>query len=201
MLKRLSAGRLLSSVAPAAGRRGRAGILALAGAAALALVPGAITSTAAQASTRGPFQIRNWASDNQGCVQVVPGDSRDLQVVTGQCYVTSRSLWRFIPQPYGSAYGDVWQIQNVSTGLCMRALANTDFSVVDTIDCTGISNERWSVLQQGVGNGSAILAIRSEISTGGAPCLDIKGGPSSQTTPIDVFHCGNNNHAQEWTIF
>ena len=182
-------------------RRGRARMLALAAVTGLALLPGTVIGTPNQAwADRGPFQIRNWASDNQGCIQVVSGDSRDVQVVTGQCYVSDRSLWRFIGQPFGSPYGDVWNIQNVSTGLCLRALANTDFSVVDTIDCTWISNERWSIPQGGVGNGNAILAIRSEISTGGAPCLDIRGGPSWQSTPIDVFHCGNNNYAQEWTI-
>jgi hypothetical protein len=129
---------------------------------------------------------------------VVSGDSRDIQVVTGPCYASTRSEWQFIQQPFGSAFGDVWQIKNVSTGLCMRALANSDFSVVDTIDCTGISNERWSVPQGGVNAPSQIIRIRSEISTGGAPCLDIYEGPLN--TPIDVFHCGNGNLSQEWVI-
>jgi hypothetical protein len=172
-------------------------------AAGLALLAGTMTGTPAQASsasTRGPFQIMNWASGSQGCIQVVSGDSRDIQVVTGPCYATTRSLWRFIFVLVGSSFGDMWNIQNVSTGLCMRALANKDFSVVDTIDCTGISNERWSIPQGGVPNASQIISIRSEISTGGAPCLDIQGGPSWESTPIDVFHCGNNNYAQEWTI-
>ena len=146
--------------------------------------------------TRGPFQIRNPASD--ACVQVVSGDSRDVQVVTGPCYVSARSEWMFIQVPVGSPFGDVWQIRNVSTGLCLRALANRDFSVVDTIDCTGITNERWSVPHGGINAPGEIISIRSEISTGGAPCLDIQEGPLS--TPIDVFHCGVDNLSQEWVI-
>lgn len=134
------------------------------------------------------------------CIQVVSGDSRDIQLVTGSCFAGARSLWQFIQVPFGSPFGDVWQIQNVSTSLCMRALANRDFSVVDTIDCTGTSNERWSIPHGGVDAPSQIINIRSEISTGGAPCLDIQGGPSSHSTPIDVFHCGVDNQAQEWII-
>jgi hypothetical protein len=173
--------------------------------AAAAALPLTSASASYAATTLGPFQIMNVAAGNsEGCVQVVSGDSRDVQLVSGPCFATARSLWRFIGVPFGSPFGDVWNIQNVSTGLCMRARANSDFSAVETIDCTGISDERWSIPQGGVGNGSQIVRIRSEISTGGAPCLDLRGGPSTvQSKPIDVFHCARlgDNQAQNFTIF
>jgi len=87
MFKRLPAGRPLGGAAHAAGRRGRAALLALTAAAGLAILAGALTGTPAQADTgvtRGPFQIRNPASD--ACVQVVSGDSRDVQVVRPVSY-------------------------------------------------------------------------------------------------------------------
>jgi hypothetical protein len=181
-------------------KRVAAVLSAIAPAVALSLTP---MPASYAATTLGPFQIRNVASGNsEGCIQVVSGDSRDIQLVSGPCFASARSLWRFISVPFGSAFGDVWNIQNVSTGLCMRARGNSDFSPVETIDCTGISDERWSIEQGGVGNGSQINPIRSEISTGGAPCLDLQGGASAvQSKPIDVFHCTSNNPAQRFAIF
>jgi len=98
-----------------------------------------------------------------------------------------------------------YHMQNVATGNCMRALSDTDFAVVDTIDCTGISNENWSIQVDLSSVRPNLDEIRSHDS-GGNRCLDIQEGSFASGAPIDIFHCTTNlsrnqfNWAQIFTL-
>jgi hypothetical protein len=97
-----------------------------------------------------------------------------------------------------AAIGGNYHIQNVVTGNCMRALSDTDFAVVDTIDSTGISNENWSI-QVGLSSVTPNLdEIRSHVARGNR-CLDVQEGSFASGTPIDIFHCITNLSRNEFS--
>jgi hypothetical protein len=157
-----------------------------------AIIAAAALSTApARASyAEGAFQIINPASGNIGCIQP-PGFVKDVQLTTAVCDGNELQHWIF--EPLGNSR---YHIRNEATGWCMHAVSNSDFAVVDTIDCTNISNNVWFIPSTNSTTDQP-FQIKSEISTGGEPCLDLKGGASTnQLKPIDVFHCTSNNLAQ-----
>src|SRR5215831_13733169 len=113
----------------------------------------ALSLTSAQAShADGAFVIRNPASGNLGCIQA-PGFNKDVQLTTAPCDFGQFQVW--VLDPLGN---NRYHIRNPTTDFCMRALSNRDFSAVDQIDCTGISNEVWLILPSTTG----VFQIRSE---------------------------------------
>jgi hypothetical protein len=77
----------------------------------------------------------------------------------------------------------------------MRVATSGDFSPVETIDCTSISDEDWFLPD--ISNPASSFQIKSGLANSGAPCLDVQGGSSTVTTkPIDIFYCTSNNPAQ-----
>jgi hypothetical protein len=152
---------------------------AVAATAALLLVP-------AQASYADTIVLRNQASGQMGCIQP-PDFEKDVQLTTAPCDGSNIQHWTLVLVHLDSV--STWRVKNFATGFCMHATSNRDFAVVDQIDCTSISNNNWTFPGDGT--------VRSQISTGGAPCLDLQQGPSTSVPkPIDVFHCGSNNAAQ-----
>lgn len=144
----------------------------------------------AQPAYADTFLLKNTASGQMGCIQAQGFDH--AQLTTAFCDGNDFQRWVFINVPVSSTQTFV-RIRNVGSGLCMRASTNKDFALVDQNDCTQISNELWGGLES---NG----VIKSEISTGGEPCLDLQQGPSTTIPkPIDVFHCTSNNAAQIFT--
>jgi hypothetical protein len=137
-----------------------------------------------------PIILRNPASGQMGCIQP-PGFEKDIQLTTAPCDGSNIQHWTIeLAGTVGQT--PVFHIVNFATGYCMRATSNRDFAPVTQIDCTGISDEKWDFHGDGT--------FRSEISTGGAPCLDLQQGPSTTIPkPIDVFHCTSNNAAQIFT--
>lgn len=128
---------------------------------------------------------------SQLCLSLNPANfGKDVQVVQEECDFGTEQQWRFIPDGNDGPF-NVYQVQNVATGMCLRATSNRDFSVVDTIDCTGISNEKWA-LEFG-------LTLSSEISSGGHPNLDNFENRPNPGNPIDVFH-PNDGGAQTFTF-
>jgi hypothetical protein len=149
----------------------------------------ASAGTANAAAPLGPFQIQNF---NDLCVQPNPADTGpDIQVVQEPCAATSTvQQWLF-----WSLGGADWHIQNVATHNCLRALSNTDFAAVDTIDCTNITNEKWTINNLVTLEGP--YPIISRVG-GGSRCLDVFQDSNTPGTPIDIFHCTSNNFAQIW---
>jgi ricin-type beta-trefoil lectin protein len=127
----------------------------------------------------GPWVLRNRASNL--CLSLLPqNSSKGIQVVQEACNQSNAVQgWRFLAV---ASDGSVYRVQNVATGMCLRAVANKDFSVVDTMDCTGISNERWFIEAGTLG---------SEISTGGEPVLDLYEALPQPGNTFDVFHFDN----------
>jgi hypothetical protein len=141
----------------------------------------------------GAFPLMNPGSGNLGCIQP-PRADKDIQLTTAPCDGNQLQLWHFDLLSDGS-----YHIRNNFTDYCMRTVSNGDFAVVDTIDCTGISNEKW-IIPNGPSRTVSFQVI-SAISSGGAPCLDVHGGASTtQTKPIDAFRCTSNNAAQLFRI-
>lgn len=168
-------------------------LLAAGGAAALATLSFAVPAQAAA----GPFQIRLFGEDasNNTCVSLDPatGNSPDTQLRLAACDRSkTNQLWFF-----DTLGGSDYHIINVSSFNCMRALRDADRAQVQTIDCTSISDERFSVnvsLPTG-----APTQIHARIS-GGNRCLDATGGGTSPGTPIQVYHCTSNNGSQAFSI-
>jgi hypothetical protein len=104
-------------------------------------------------------------------------------------------VWSLIPLGNGT-----WNIVNATTHLCLRARANRDFSPVDSFGCTGVSNDVWVLSRVTDGPAANLWQIKSEISTGGEPCLDVQNDSPDRGALIDVFHCGKNNLAQMFFI-
>src|SRR5262249_25206141 len=140
--------------------------------AALATVAIAVVASLAVAQPSyadGPFGLINPASGRLGGVQLPPWDTgTDVQLITGPCSGAATEHWTYVPLG-----NNQYHIVNAGTGNCMRALSNRDFAVVDTIDCTSISNEKWKIPT--LPNPLSLFQIKSEISTGGEPCLDVQG--------------------------
>jgi hypothetical protein len=157
----------------------------------------ALSLTVAPAShadtVTGHFRIMS--RDHALCVQQPAAlNVEGLQLIQGPC--STSNLWDVIPLGDGTVH-----IVSASPNhFCMRARANADFSPVDSFGCTGVSNDVWTVTPvSGVPLGTE-YQIKSDISTGGHPCLDVNDDSDLPGAPIDVFHCGNNNMAQIFFI-
>jgi Ricin-type beta-trefoil lectin domain-like len=157
-----------------------------------ATVAGTSLASAQVSNASAGFFIRNFGS--QKCIQTDPNfpGQADVQLVQETCNSTvpdPAQEWFF--DPIGSG---LYHIVNVGNGLCMRALSNTDVAQVQTIDCTGISDEKWSL--NGLSSPLSVPAtINSKIS-GGNRCLDVVQGSHADNAKIDIFHCTSNNAAQ-----
>jgi hypothetical protein len=116
----------------------------------------------------GPYVIENVGSEMAGnalCAR--PRQSGpDIQLVQQDC-ANADAHWWFWPLGSGN-----YHIQNTVTGNRMRALSNTDFSPVQSIDCKNISDEKWS-LQVAPSGGH--LELISHVA-GGSRCLDVQEG-------------------------
>jgi hypothetical protein len=134
--------------------------------------------------------IKNPASGQMGCLQA-NGFEKDVQITTAFCDGNPLQAWIFDPVGFDNDRF-LFHIRNLATGWCLTATSNRDFAPVEQIDCTSITNENWFEPGGGV--------IKSDISTGGTPCMDLNQGPSTSIPkPIDVFHCTANNAAQQFT--
>ncbi len=145
----------------------------------------------AQAAT-GPFQIKNFGSGL--CVQTDrTNNGADIQVEQESCDRSNPAqLWFF--DPLG---GSDYHIVNAQTFNCLRAISNSDGAQVQTIDCTTISDERWSV------SGSLPTTVPHQINSrisGGNRCLDVQNGSTSPDAKIQIYHCTTDNAAQVFTI-
>lgn len=180
----------------------RKAIAALSASAAIAFLSLAFAQPSHAVTTLGPYVIENTASGL--CVQPDPANpGPDIQLMQQSCFTDATQTtirpgaqWMFLSIDGGDVN---FRVQNLQTGDCMRALSNTDLSPVDSIDCTSISNERWS-LQAAPSGGH--LELISRVSNGGR-CLDVRNNLLTPTT-IDIFHCtsnsSNTNTAQTFFI-
>jgi hypothetical protein len=165
-------------------------LFAIAAAATMSLMSAQVSHAA---TILGPVEIQNVGASGL-CVQLNPAtNDKDIQLVQEPCNGTAAQKWILISLLDDGRYN----IENVGNSMCMRAVGNRDFSVVDTIDCTGISNEVWTFQSS---NTPGASVIKSEISTGGEPCLDVQEASPDPGTVIDVFHCTRNNNAQTFRV-
>jgi hypothetical protein len=158
-----------------------------------AIAASVVFAPAAHAS--GPFQIKVFRS--QKCIQTSPANSgADIQLEQQTCDPTRTNraqLW--LLDPIG---GHDYHIINVNNGLCMRAHgANADFTPVETIDCTTISDERFTI-DAPIPN-PVPTEIRSRLS-GGNRCLDIASPFTENGAKLQIFHCTGNNSGQVFMI-
>jgi hypothetical protein len=163
-------------------------ILALLGVAVIAAVLSLVSTQGAYAAAPlGPFLIE---TPHGECIQTNPANNGpDIQVVQEPCNVNvDTQKWYF-----WWLGGQDWHIQNVATHNCLRALSNNDFAAVDTIDCTNISNERFTVADLAFTAGPHQVIARVG---GGNRCLDVFDDSSVPGNRIDIFHCTANNDAQ-----
>ncbi|HKS99492.1 MAG TPA: RICIN domain-containing protein [Rugosimonospora sp.] len=141
----------------------------------------------------GPFTIQNFGSGK--CIQLDPSNSGpDIQVVQEDCNRSNPAqLWFF--DPLG---GQDYHIINALTFNCLRvAGGNVDRAPVQTIDCTTISDERFSVA------GSLPTTVPHQIISrisGGNRCLDVSNGSTDNGAKIQIFHCTTDNSAQVFNI-
>jgi len=167
----------------------RGGSVLVAGA---AMIVAILSFAPAAQAAAGPFQIQNF---NSGlCVQTDPANSGpDIQLVQQLCDRNNPAQLWFFDTLGGSDY----HIVNVGTFNCMRALANADWAQVQTIDCTNISDSRWSV------SGSLPTSVPHQIISrvsGGNRCLDVMNGSTAPGAKIQLFHCTSDNGAQIFNI-
>lgn len=162
-------------------------------AAVVAIVVALWNAPAAQAAA-GPFQIQNFGSGL--CIQTDPANSGpNIQVVQEPCdpsRTNTAQLWFF-----DTLGGSDYHIVNVGTFNCLRAISNADRAQVQTIDCTSISDERFSV------SGSLPTSVPHQIISrisGGSRCLDVAAGSISPGGKIQLYHCTSDNSAQVFNI-
>jgi hypothetical protein len=160
-----------------------------------AVVIGVSLVFAPAAHASGPFQIKVFGSNK--CIQTNPANSgAGIQLEQWDCDPTRANraqLW-FL-DPIG---GNDYHFINVNSGLCMRAHgANADFTPVETIDCTTISDERFT-FDAPVPN-PVPHEIHSRLS-GGNRCLDIANGSNANGAKLQLFHCTGNNPGQVFMI-
>jgi len=124
------------------------------------------------------------------CVQTNPANgSTGIQLVQDSCTdgngnTPPGALWNL--QSIGNA---MYNIINVGNGGCLDAVTNTDFGVVETFPCTGISNQKWSFTLGPDPQTSELIAHVA----GGSRCLDVLERSSSPGATIDIFHCTSSN--------
>ena len=149
---------------------------------------------AATSISGGPFAIENIKSGM--CIQTDPANNGpDIQLVQEPCQsadgtpaftgstVKPAQRWFFDPIGNGN-----YHIINEETLNCMRALNNADFAAVQTIDCTTISDETFSLNPISI---VGAFEIRSHIA-GGNRCVDVLEGSFAAGATIDIFHCTTN---------
>ncbi len=169
-------------------------ILGLFFAVAAAMAMSLVTAQASYAGAPlGPYKIE---LGNGMCVQTNPtNNGPDIQLVQEWCRPGGPAqLWYF----WSLGNGD-YHIQNAGNHDCMRARGNRNFSPVETIDCTNISDLSWHVGTPG-NRWPFAYHPTSNISTGGSPCLDVQGGSGAAGTVIDVYQC-NGTFAQLYFIY
>jgi hypothetical protein len=176
----------------------RRAVVALFASASIALLSLAFAQPSHADQTLGPYVIQNTAS--RLCVQLNAADQGpDIQLVQDSCANADGSTrtdaqWMFVP-----IGGGLYHVVNRATGNCMRALRDADFSQVQTIDCTGISDLKWDFRAAPSGGH---LELVSHVSNG-SRCLDVLENSFAPTT-MDIFHCtstsSNTNTAQTFYI-
>jgi hypothetical protein len=171
----------------------RRAIVALFATAALALLSLGFAQPSHAGTPLGPYVIENTASGL--CVQPTPADTGpDIQLVQDSCSNAAVRWWFW---PLG---GNTYHVQNTLTGNCMRALQNSDFAQVQSIDCTNISDLIWEMR---VAPSGGHLELISHVSGGSSRCLDVFENILTPTT-MDIFHCtstsSSTNTAQTFFI-
>jgi hypothetical protein len=144
---------------------------------------GALTLVSAQPGQADVYvetmQVQN--VDSHLCLSLNPQDpGKGIQVVQEPCASRADQEWRLLRVSGGDF--PTYRLQNVSTSMCLRAVSNRDFGIVDTTDCTSISNEVWGL------NSAVPTEIASDISSGGYPCLDVYEDLPGAGNTLDVFH-------------
>jgi hypothetical protein len=154
---------------------------------------GTCLTVAQPASAANFFTIRNFGS--QLCIQTPPGrPNAGEQLVQELCSPTDPAQ-RWAPVALG---GRDFQFVNQGNGLCMRVRrVNADFTPVETIDCTPISDSRWTFTAP-IPN-SVPNQIISRIA-GGNRCLDISNSSKLPDAKVQIFHCTRDNAGQAFLI-
>jgi hypothetical protein len=159
-------------------------------------------SSAAQPSPSHRYYIE---SGNSGLCLTNPapaGVQTAQQLVLEPCNFnnTLDQQWYFPPFPLNNIY----YIENLQNpGWCMDAETNTNFGVVDTWPCNGISNEDWNPGTFGQGPPFDNQNITSFIGGIGAThrCLDVSNGNVAPGGVVGLYRCfgGSDNNSQVWT--
>jgi Ricin-type beta-trefoil lectin domain len=97
---------------------------------------------------------------------------------------------------------NIYTIENdQNPSWCLDAETNTNFGVVDTWPCDGISNENWSpgVFGPPLNNQNIVSLIGGPGAT--HRCLDVSHGNIVPGGVVGIYNClgGSGNAAQVWT--
>ena len=149
------------------------------------------------AASSGPYFIENQTTGLCLTNPAPAGSGTAQQVVLEPCNFNgdvSQEWWIF------TNINNIYLIENVQNPFwCLDAETNTNFGVVDTWPCDGISNENWS---PGFGPPLQNQNIVSLIGGVGAThrCLDVSHGNIVAGGLVGLYNCfGTDNGAQEWT--
>jgi Ricin-type beta-trefoil lectin domain len=146
---------------------------------------------ASQAATTPPTPTTFQNLGSGLCVQTNPADGRTgIQLVQESCADSTGSSpvsarWTLVPIGGGN-----YNIVNNSNGGCLDAITNTDFGVVETFPCSGISNQKWSLTL--LPGEEDVYEIISHVA-GGNRCLDVLEGSFDPGATLDIFHCTTGN--------
>jgi hypothetical protein len=157
--------------------------------AAVAVVLGTLLPVAAAPAHAADVTIYMIKNRGSGlCVQP-PHENRydvGVQLVQDECDNHDPAQWWTRNWLGGTTY----QFWNLNTLGCLDAHGpNTDRTPVDTWPCSSISNQKWTMSEQW----RLVSAI-------GGRCLDVAAGSLQPDALIQIYHCTDNNTAQQFLV-
>lgn len=155
-------------------------------------------SQSSYAASSGPYFIENQTTGLCLTNPAPAGSGFAQQVVLEPCNFNGEvdQEWYIFTN-----INNIYQIENVQNpSWCLDAETNTNFGVVDTWPCDGISNENWSpgVFGPPLSNQNIVSLIGGAGAT--HRCLDVSNGDIAAGGLVGLYNCfGTDNGAQEWT--
>jgi Ricin-type beta-trefoil lectin domain len=134
------------------------------------------------------------------CLQPVGGSmEQGAAIVQQPCAEHGKAGVPIDAQLWSNPSDNPSHLQNSNSGLCLdaRGLA-VDRTPVQQWPCNNISNENW---EWGPTDSNGDRQLISRVSGTRSHCLDIPGAQITEGLEMWIYHCTENNVAQQWEHF
>jgi hypothetical protein len=167
-------------------------LVTLLSAVAIATTAGLAVPSPARAADEWPI----YSPFSDQCLQPTNGSTEQgaaivQQPCQGKAGTPPVQNWTLIP-----VSGNIFHLQNSLSQLCLDARGGAvDRTPVQQWPCNSISNENW---EWGPTDSNGNRQLISRVSGTGSHCLDMPGAQIMEGLEMWIYHCTENNVAQQW---